>query len=291
MKLCRYGPVNAERPGLVDQDGGLRDLSGVIDDLSVFNLSAETLARLAAIDPKTLPLVPGTPRYGVPVAGVRQFIAVGLNFEDHARESNMPIPQEPVLFTKAVSCLSGPNDDVLYPQDGSKVDWEVELGFVIGKTARYVSEADAMDHVAGFVLVNDVSERAFQIERGGTWDKGKGCETFGPVGPWLVTTDEVGDFDNLGMWLDVNGQRMQDGSSRTMIFRIPELVAYISRFMTLLPGDIVTTGTPPGVGLGQKPDPVYLKPGDVMRLGIDKLGIQQQTVVSWRNLGQAQAAE
>ena len=269
MKLLRYGPPGEERPGLLDAEGIIRDLSGHVADIGPEVLAADVLATLAALDPKSLPVVSGAPRIGCPINGVRQFIAVGLNFEDHARESNMDIPAEPILFTKAVSCLCGPDDDVMIPKGSTKLDWEVELGIVIGKTARYVDEASAIEHVAGFVAINDVSERAFQMERGGTWDKGKGCETFGPVGPWLVTRDEVGDYDDLGMWLEVNGKRMQDGSTRTMIFKVPQLVSYISQFMKLLPGDLITTGTPPGVGLGQKPVPIYLKAGDIMRVGIE----------------------
>ena len=281
MKLLRYGPKGSEKPGLLDAEGHIRDLSGHVADITGAVLSPESLKALAAIDPGTLPLVEGSPRYGVPVDGVSKFIAVGLNFADHAAESNLPIPEEPVLFTKAVSCLTGPNDPVMIPRGSVKTDWEVELGVVIGSRARYVDEASALDHVAGYVLINDVSERAFQIERGGTWDKGKGCDTFGPVGPWIVTRDEVGDPQNLSMWLDVNGQRKQDGSSSTMIFPISKLVAYISEFITLEPGDLITTGTPPGVGLGQKPEPWYLKPGDNVRLGIEKLGEQGQTFVAW----------
>ena len=287
MKLLRYGPKGSEKPGLLDADGQIRDLSGHVADITGAQLSPASLKALAAIDPASLPLVEGSPRYGVPVKGVGKFIAVGLNFADHAAESNLPIPEEPVLFTKAVSCLTGPNDPVMIPKDSLKTDWEVELGVVIGSRARYVDEASALDHVAGYVLINDVSERAFQIERGGTWDKGKGCDTFGPVGPWMVTSDEVGDPQNLGMWLDVNGQRKQDGSSKTMIFPISKLVAYISEFMTLEPGDLITTGTPPGVGMGQKPQPVYLKAGDEIRLGIEKLGEQRQIVVAWSKDGVA----
>jgi 2-keto-4-pentenoate hydratase/2-oxohepta-3-ene-1,7-dioic acid hydratase in catechol pathway len=287
MKLLRYGPRGAEKPGLLDADGQIRDLSGVVADITGAELSPASLKKLAAIDPKSLPLVEGSPRYGVPVKGVSKFIAVGLNFADHAAESNLPIPEEPVLFTKAVSCLTGPNDPVMIPKGSLKTDWEVELGVVIGSRASYVSEAEALDHVAGYVLINDVSERAFQIERGGTWDKGKGCDTFGPVGPWMVTSDEVGDPQNLGMWLDVNGQRKQDGSSKTMIFPISKLVSYISEFMTLEPGDLITTGTPPGVGMGQKPEPVYLKAGDEIRLGIEKLGEQRQIVMAWSKDGVA----
>jgi 2,4-didehydro-3-deoxy-L-rhamnonate hydrolase len=285
MKLLRYGPVGREKPGLVDAQGTLRDLSGRLADIGPEQLSPAGLKTLAAIDPATLPAVSGNPRLGVPFAGTRKFIAVGLNFADHAKESNLPIPAEPVLFTKAVSCLQGPNDEVMLPKDSKKTDWEVELGVVIGSTARYVEEGQALDYVAGYVVVNDVSEREFQIERGGTWDKGKGCDTFGPVGPWLVTRDEVGDVQDLGMWLDVNGKRMQTGSTKTMIFGVATLVSYISRFLTLEPGDIITTGTPPGVGMGRKPDPVYLKAGDAIRLGIDKLGQQQQQVVAWRRVG------
>jgi 2-keto-4-pentenoate hydratase/2-oxohepta-3-ene-1,7-dioic acid hydratase in catechol pathway len=287
MKLLRYGPKGAEKPGLLDKDGKIRDLSGVIADITGETLTPAGLAELAGLDVALLPVVEGAPRYGVPVNGVSKFIAVGLNFADHAAESNLPIPEEPVLFTKAVSCLTGPNDPVMLPKGSLKTDWEVELGVVIGSRARYVSEDRALDHVAGYVLINDVSERAFQIERGGTWDKGKGCDTFGPVGPWIVTSDEVGDPQNLGMWLDVNGQRKQDGSSRTMIFPISKLVSYISEFMTLEPGDLITTGTPPGVGMGQKPEPVYLKAGDEIRLGIEKLGEQRQIVVAWTQEGVA----
>ena len=287
MKLLRYGPKGSEKPGLLDAEGQIRDLSGHVADITGAELSPASLKTLAAIDPTTLPLVEGSPRYGVPVNGVSKFIAVGLNFADHAAESNLPIPEEPVLFTKAVSCLTGPNDPVMIPRGSLKTDWEVELGVVIGSRASYVTEAEALDHVAGYVLINDVSERAFQIERGGTWDKGKGCDTFGPVGPWMVTSDEVGDPQNLAMWLDINGQRKQDGSSKTMIFPISTLVSYISEFMTLEPGDLITTGTPPGVGMGQKPEPVYLKAGDKIHLGIEKLGEQRQIVVAWSKDGVA----
>ncbi len=281
MKLLRYGPRGQEKPGLLDANGRIRDLSGVVADITPDQLWGEGLAALKAIDPERLPLVEGQPRYGVPVNGVRKFIAIGLNFADHAEESNLPIPSEPVVFTKAVSCLQGPNDTVVIPRGSEKTDWEVELGIVIGRRASYVEQADALDHVAGYVLINDVSERAFQTERGGTWDKGKGCDTFGPVGPWIVTPDEVGDVQNLDMWLDLNGKRMQTGNTRTMIFGVAEIVSYVSQFMTLEPGDLITTGTPPGVGLGQKPEPFYLKAGDVMELGIDKLGSQRQAVVAW----------
>ncbi len=281
MKLLRYGPKGAEKPGLLDAEGRIRDLSGVVADITPAQLSAEGLAELAAIDTGSLPLVEGQPRYGVPVTGSRKFIAIGLNFADHAAESNLPIPAEPVVFTKAITCLNGPNDDVVIPRGSLKTDWEVELGVVIGKTASYVTKEEALDHVAGYVLINDVSERAFQIERGPTWDKGKGCDTFGPVGPWLVTTDEVGDVQNLDMWLDVNGKRVQTGNTKTMIFNVAEIVSYLSEFMRLEPGDLITTGTPPGVGLGQKPEPWYLKAGDTVRLGIEKLGEQGQTFVAW----------
>lgn len=280
MKLLRYGPKGQEKPGTLDAEGRIRDLSGYIADITPDQLCGPALEALKAIDPTTLPLVEGQPRYGVPINGVRKFLAIGLNFADHAAESNLPIPEEPVLFTKAITCLNGPNDDVVIPRGSEKTDWEVELGIVIGKPASYVTKAEALDHVAGYVLINDVSERAYQTERGGTWDKGKGCDTFGPVGPWLVTTDEVGDVQDLDMWLDLNGKRMQTGNTRTMIFGVAEIVSYLSEFMTLKPGDLITTGTPPGVGLGQKP-PLYLKAGDTVRLGIQKLGEQGQTFVEW----------
>ncbi len=280
MKFLRYGPRGQEKPGTLDAEGRIRDLSGVIADITPDQLHGPAFDALKAVDPTTLPLVEGQPRYGVPVKGSRKFIAIGLNFADHAAESNLPIPAEPVVFTKAITCLNGPNDDVVIPRGSEKTDWEVELGIVIGKPASYVSKAEALDHVAGYVLINDVSERAYQTERGGTWDKGKGCDTFGPVGPWIVTTDEVGDVQNLDMWLDLNGKRMQTGNTRTMIFGVAEIVSYLSEFMTLEPGDLITTGTPPGVGLGQKP-PLYLKPGDTVRLGIQKLGEQGQTFVEW----------
>jgi len=279
MKLCRYGTRGAEKPGLVDADGRIRDLSGVIDDVTPSEITPEALARLAAIDPASLPLVEGEPRYGVPVAGIGKFIAIGLNYADHAAESGLPVPPEPIFFTKAISCLTGPNDPVMIPKDAEKTDWEVELGVVIGKTCRYVEQADALDHVAGYVLANDVSERAFQKELGSQWDKGKGCDTFGPVGPWLVTADEVGDCQDLDMFLDVNERRMQTGNTRTMIFPVAECIAYVSRFITLHPGDLLITGTPPGVGEGQKPDKIFLKPGDTIHLGITKLGEQRQTCI------------
>ncbi|MFA4938561.1 fumarylacetoacetate hydrolase family protein [Brevundimonas sp.] len=280
MKLLRYGPRGQEKPGTLDAEGRIRDLSGVVADITPDQLHGAALEALKAIDPATLPLVEGEPRYGVPVNGSRKFIAIGLNFADHAAESNLPIPGEPVVFTKAITCLNGPNDDVIIPRGSEKTDWEVELGIVIGKPATYVTQDEALDHVAGYVLINDVSERAYQTERGGTWDKGKGCDTFGPVGPWIVTSDEVGDVQNLDMWLDLNGKRMQTGNTKTMIFGVAEIVSYLSEFMTLEPGDLITTGTPPGVGLGQKP-PLYLKAGDTVRLGIQKLGEQGQTFVEW----------
>ncbi|MDB5978915.1 MAG: 2-hydroxyhepta-2,4-diene,7-dioate isomerase [Nevskia sp.] len=281
MKLLRYGPPGQEKPGLLDADGVLRDLSGQLADITPETLSPAALARLAALDTASLPAVAGSPRLGIPFSGTGKFIAIGLNYRDHAEESNMAIPKEPVIFTKAISCLGGPDDEVMLPQGAIKGDWEVELGVVIGRTARYVAQAQALQYIAGYVVVNDVSERGFQLEHGSQWDMGKGCDTFGPVGPWLVTADEVGNPQELDLWLDLNGKRMQTGNTRTMIFGVAELIAYVSRFITLKPGDILTTGTPPGVGLGQKPTPLYLKPGDVMELGIAKLGRQRQRVVAW----------
>ncbi len=280
MKLLRYGPSGSERPGLLDAEGNIRDLSSVIAQLDADALAPDALAKLRRVDPRTLPLVEGRPHIGIPIAGVGKFIAVGLNYSDHAAESNMPIPKEPILFTKAISCLCGPNDDTIQPQDSTKLDWEVELGIVIGTKAQYVSEDRALAHVAGYCTINDVSEREFQLERGSQWDKGKGCDSFGPVGPWLVTADEIADPQSLNMWLDVNGESRQRGSTKTMIFGCATLVSYISRFMTLMPGDIITTGTPPGVAMGMKP-PRYLKPGDIVTLGIDGLGEQRQRVVAW----------
>ena len=281
MKLLRYGPAGREKPGLLDSAGFIRDLSGKIGDVTPEQLSPAKLAALAAIDPRTLPVVQGKPRLGVPVSGSRKFIAIGLNYADHAAESNLPIPAEPVVFMKAISCLNGPNDDVMLPKDSVKTDWEVELGVVIGARASYVSEKDALDHVAGYCIVNDVSERAFQLERGGgQWAKGKGCPTFGPIGPWLVTKDEIPDPQKLAMWLDVNGERMQSGTTATMVFGVAQLVSEISQFMILEPGDVITTGTPPGVGDGKKP-PRYLKAGDTVSLGVDGLGQQAQRVVAW----------
>ena len=277
MKLLRYGNSGQEKPGILDAAGQIRDLSGVLSDIGPDTLSPEGLAKLAALSLDTLPVVAGETRYGAPVAGIRKFIAVGLNYSDHAAESNMPVPAEPILFTKATTCIVGPNDPVVLPDNSTKGDWEVELGVVIGTTARYVPEANALDYVAGYVLINDVSERQFQLERGSQWDRGKGCDTFGPIGPWLVTKDEVPDVQSLGMWLDVDGVRMQTGNTKTMIFGVANLVSYISRFMTLLPGDVITTGTPPGVGFGKNPQ-IFLKGGEVMTLGIDGLGAQRQEV-------------
>jgi 2-keto-4-pentenoate hydratase/2-oxohepta-3-ene-1,7-dioic acid hydratase in catechol pathway len=281
MKLCRYGAPGAEQPGMIDANGRLRALVGHTD-ITPELLTPAALAKLAAIDPTTLPLVDGDPRYGMPVTGTRHFIAIGINYADHAAVSNMAVPDEPVVFNKWVSCLQGPNDVVVIPRGSMKTDWEVELGVVIGSRAHNVEVKQALEHVAGYCVVNDVSERHWQLERGATWDKGKGFPTFGPVGPWLVTAEEVGDPQNLAMWLDVNGRRMQDGSTQTMIFSVAEIVSYCSRFMTLEPGDIITTGTPPGVGMGQKPDPVYLKAGDVVTLGIERLGEQRQQFVDWQ---------
>jgi 2,4-didehydro-3-deoxy-L-rhamnonate hydrolase len=281
MKLMRYGPKGQEKPAMVDAQGRARDLSGLTADITMCSLTPEGLAALAAVAVDKLPLIDKPGRIAPPWRGIGKFIAIGLNYSDHAAESNMPVPKEPVVFTKATSCIVGCNDPVVLPQGSVKGDWEVELGVVIGRRARYVSQADALKHVAGYCVVNDVSEREYQLERGTQWDKGKGCDTFGPVGPWLVTADEVPDPQALGMWLDVNGKRFQTGNTKTMVFGVAELVSYLSRFMTLEPGDLITTGTPPGVGMGVKPSPVFLKPGDVMALGIDGLGAQRQTVHAW----------
>lgn len=276
MKLLRFGAVGAERPGLLDAAGVVRDLSAHCDDI---DLAAEPglIERLRTLDAASLPRLVGAQRFGPPLRHVGKFIAIGLNYRDHAIESNLPIPAEPVVFTKANSSIVGPDDDIILPPGSVKTDWEVELGIVIGRRASFVSLADALEHVAGYLVVDDVSEREYQNERGGTWDKGKGCDTFGPIGPWLVTADEVSDPQALNLWLDVNGEPMQRGNTRTMIFSCAEIVSYVSRFMTLMPGDIITTGTPPGVGMGKKP-PVYLKAGDVVTLGIDGLGEQHQAV-------------
>ena len=279
MKLLRYGDAGRERPGLLDADGRMRDLSSVVSDIAGDTLLPENLARLRDTDGSGLPEVPGNPRIGPCVGSVGKIVCVGLNYSDHAAESGLPVPDEPVLFMKATSAICGPYDNVEIPRGAEKTDWEVELGIVIGRPAKYISQDQALSHVAGYCVVNDVSERAFQIERGGQWDKGKGHDTFGPLGPWLVTTDEVPDPQDLHMWLEVDGKRYQDGSTRTMIFGVAHLVSYISQFMSLQPGDVISTGTPPGVGLGQKP-PLYLKPGQTMRLGIAGLGEQRQTTVA-----------
>ena len=276
MKLLRYGDKGQEKPGLLDDDGKIRDLSSVVEDIDGTTL-AEKLGELQKLDVSSLPVVDGEPRLGACVGKVGKFICIGLNYSDHAAETGADIPKEPVIFNKWTSAISGPNDDIVIPRDSKKTDWEVELGVVIGKGGSYIDEADALDHVAGYCVINDVSEREFQIERGGTWDKGKGCDSFGPLGPWLVTKDEVADPQSLNMWLEVDGKRYQDGSTKTTIFSAQHIVRYLSRFMSLQPGDVISTGTPPGVGLGQKP-PVYLRAGQVVRLGIEGLGEQQQHV-------------
>jgi 2,4-didehydro-3-deoxy-L-rhamnonate hydrolase len=281
MKLLRHGAKGAEKPALLDTQGEVRDLSQVLPDIGAAALSPHSLQRLREIDTSSLPLVRQPGLLATPWSGMGKFVAIGLNYADHAAESNMPIPKEPIVFMKTTSCAVGAHHPVVLPQGSTKSDWEVELGVVIGSRARYVSEADALKHVAGYCVVNDVSEREYQLERGGQWDKGKGCDTFGPVGPWLVTADEVPDPQNLAMWLEVNAHRYQNGSTRTMIFGVATLVSYLSQFMTLEPGDCITTGTPPGVGMGVKPTPMFLKPGDVMRLGIEGLGEQTQTVYAW----------
>lgn len=280
MKLLRFGEVGQEKPGLLDVDGNIRDLSAHIKDIDGKFLSSDLFSKVKGIDHKSLPLVSGNPRIAEPVSRVGKFICVGLNYEDHARETGVTVPPEPVLFMKATSAIIGPNDQVVMPPNSSKSDWEVELGVVIGKETRYVSEADAMDHIAGFCVINDLSEREFQLEREGQWMKGKGCDTFGPTGPYLVTPDEAGNVDNLSIWLELNGERVQNGNTKTMVYKVPFLVHYISQFMSLQPGDIISTGTPPGVGLGMNP-PKYLKEGDVMRLGIDNLGEQLQHVARY----------
>ena len=279
MKLLRYGPPSAEKPAVLDKDGIIRCLSGVVRDIDGFALSPASLKMLAGIDPATLPRVEGNPRIGPCVVRPVNYICIGLNYADHAAETGATPPTEPIVFIKSLGAFSGPNDDVLRPRASKKLDWEVELGIVIGTTARYVSEADAMEHVAGYCVCNDVSEREFQAERGGTWDKGKGADTFGPTGPWMVTKDEVPDPQNLNLWTEVNGKKMQNGNTRTMIFGVRTLVSYVSQFITLHAGDVIATGTPPGVALGMKPHPVYLEPDDVMRLGVEGLGIQTQRVL------------
>jgi 2,4-diketo-3-deoxy-L-fuconate hydrolase len=283
MKLLRYGPKGKEKPGLVDADGRIRDISRHVKDITPATLDNATLAKLRKLKPEKLPPVRGKPRIGCPINGVPKFIAIGLNFIDHAKESGAPIPKEPVIFTKATSCIGGPNDPIMLPKGSQKCDWEVELGVIIGRTARYVPEDKALNYVYGYCTINDVSEREFQLERsGGQWDKGKGCDTFGPIGPWLVTRDEIKDPQNLDMWLTVNGEKRQNGNTRTMIFNVAKLVSYVSEFMTLVPGDVITTGTPPGVGLGMKPTPQFLKAGDVVRLGIQGLGEQEQKVIPFK---------
>jgi len=278
MKLVRYGAPGAEKPGVLDADGNLRDLSDIVPDINGTTLSPAGLAKIAGANPATLPLVRSSPRIGPCIARPLNFVCIGLNYADHAAETGATPPTEPIIFLKSLGAFQGPDDDVVIPKGSTKPDWEVELGIVIGSKAKYVSEADAMNHVAGYCVVNDVSERNFQSERGGTWDKGKGCDTFGPTGPWMVTKDEVPDPQALGMWLDVNGERMQTGSTKTMIFNVVQIVSYVSHFITLHPGDIIATGTPPGVGMGKKPTPIWLKAGDVMTLGIDGLGEQKQNV-------------
>jgi 2-keto-4-pentenoate hydratase/2-oxohepta-3-ene-1,7-dioic acid hydratase in catechol pathway len=280
MKLLRYGSPGAEKPSILANDGSIRDLSSLIRDIDGYALSAESLRMIASADPMKLPKVEGNPRIGPCVARPVNYVCIGLNYADHAAETGNPIPKEPIVFLKSLSAFTGPNDDVKLPRGSKKLDWEVELGVVIGKTARYVPENEAMDHVAGYCVCNDVSEREFQTERGGTWDKGKGCDTFGPTGPWMVTKDEVSDPQDLPLWTEVNGKRYQDGSTQTMIFGVQKLVSYVSHFITLHAGDVIATGTPPGVGVGVKPEPVFLKVGDVMRLGIEGLGIQTQRIVA-----------
>jgi 2-keto-4-pentenoate hydratase/2-oxohepta-3-ene-1,7-dioic acid hydratase in catechol pathway len=280
MKLCRYGKDGFEKPGMIDGEGKLRDLSKVVPGIGPNEISPRGLKMLSKVKPETLPVVSNNPRFGVPYVGISKFVAIGLNYSDHAREAGMPIPAEPIVFSKATTCISGPNDDIIQPKNSTKLDWEIELGVVIGSKAQYVGVDQALDFVAGYCVVNDISERAFQLATS-QWDKGKGFDTAGPIGPWLVTTDEITDPQKLDMWLDLNGKRMQSGNTRTMIFSVAQIVSHVSQYMTLLPGDIITTGTPPGVGMGIKPNPVWLKPGDVMTLGIKGLGEQRQKVVAW----------
>jgi len=279
MKLLRYGPKGQEKPGILDQEGKIHDLSGIVPDIAGSVLSEESLAQLRTLEPANLPVATGEPRLGPCVGAVSKFIGIGLNYADHAAETGLAIPKEPVVFNKWVTCISGPNDDIEIPLGSTKTDWEVELGVVIGRTARRVSEAEALDYVAGYCIVNDVSEREYQIERGPTWDKGKGFDTFGPIGPWLVTRDEVPDPQRLELWLEVDGVRRQTGNTKTMIFTVAQLVSYLSRIMTLSPGDVVATGTPPGVGMALKPEPVFLRPGQTLRLGVTGLGEQRQVTV------------
>ena len=278
MKLLRYGPAGQEKPGLLDSTGAIRDLSGAVSDIAGDTLLPDALAKLRNVDSASLPKVTGTPRIGPCVGSVGKFICIGLNYSDHAAESGMAVPTEPIVFMKATSCIVGPNDNLELPRGSKKTDWEVELGVVIGKPAKYVAEQDSLSHVAGYCVVNDVSERAYQLEGTGQWVKGKSADTFGPIGPWLVTADEVPDCGNLNLWLEVDGHRYQDGSTKTLIFGVPYLVSYLSKFMSLLPGDIISTGTPPGVGHGKKP-PVYLREGNVVRLGVEGLGEQRQTII------------
>ncbi|MEW5864860.1 MAG: fumarylacetoacetate hydrolase family protein [Pseudomonadota bacterium] len=281
MKLCRYGRNGYEKPGMIDAEGRLRDLSKIVDNIGPNEISPRGLKMLAKVKPESLPVVTNNARLGVPYVGIGKFVAIGLNYLDHAKEAGMPIPSEPIVFLKATTCISGPYDDIVQPKGSTKLDWEVELGVVIGTKAQYVSEKDALSHVAGYCVVNDVSERSFQLATS-QWDKGKGFDTAGPIGPWLVTPDEVGDPQALDMWLDVNGRRMQTGNTRTMIFSVAQLISHVSHYMTLMPGDIITTGTPPGVGMGMKPAPIFLKPGDVVTLGIQGLGEQRTRVVAWQ---------
>ncbi|MDI9336722.1 MAG: fumarylacetoacetate hydrolase family protein [Gammaproteobacteria bacterium] len=287
MKFLRFGPSGFEKPGLLDSENQIRDLSGIVSDITATTLTQEVLGKLSTLEEQSLPLVASGVRLGCPLTGISKFIAIGLNYSDHAAETNSPIPKEPIVFMKATTCIQGPNDPVMLPKGSVKTDWEVELGVVIGKKAQYVNEESALDYVLGYCLINDVSEREYQIERGGTWDKGKGCDTFGPIGPWLVTKDEVGDPQNLNLWLDLNGKRMQSGNTSKMVFSVRQLVSYCSRFMTLLPGDVITTGTPPGVGMGIKVNgvsaPRYLVAGDIIELGIEGLGSQRQTVIPYSN--------
>jgi 2,4-didehydro-3-deoxy-L-rhamnonate hydrolase len=280
MKLCRYGKAGFEKPGVIDSEGRLRDLSKVVDNIGPNELSPRGLKMLTRVKAETLPPVSGNPRLGVPYVGIGKFVAIGLNYSDHAKEAGLPIPSEPIVFMKATTCINGPSDDTIQPKNSTKLDWEVELGVVIGSQAKYVGEAEALSHVAGYCVVNDVSERAFQMATT-QWDKGKGFDTSGPIGPWLVTTDEIADPQTLDMWLDVNGKRMQKGNTQTMVFSVAKIISHVSHYMTLLPGDIIATGTPPGVGLGIKPEPLFLKPGDVMHLTIQGLGEQRQKVVPY----------
>jgi len=279
MKLLRYGPAGAEKPGVLDADGAIRDLSGAVADISGDALLPDSIEKLKAIDPASLPKVDGSPRIGACIGNVGKFMCIGLNYSDHAAETGGEVPSEPILFMKANSAIQGPNDDVIIPRDSEQTDWEVELGFVIGKGGKYINEADAMSHVAGYCVVNDVSERNFQIRMEGQWTKGKSCDTFGPLGPWLVTADEVADPQALGLWTEVNGHRYQNGNTNTMVYGVQYLISYLSKFMSLQPGDVVATGTPPGVGMGQKPR-VFLKPGDTMRLGVDGMGVQEQKLIA-----------